>query len=237
MANGKRVWWSVLVERAVQEKAVDSLLNIAMYAGGMRYARICLPYQRTDLARNNACKTFLDASSDPDDTLIMLDDDHAHPDNILERLARHPHEVGVVASLAFRRSPPFDPMFFFRSPDKPDEFVQRAEWQPGELVRCDVTGTGAVAIKRWVLERLTAAGYGPPWFHYVWPAPDFSPSEDVTFGKACMAAGIAHYVDTSVESPHLAVTAVDASTWATTVARYKASQQQPQPELELQEVA
>jgi hypothetical protein len=65
-------------------------------------------------------------------------------------------------------------------------------------------GSGAIAIWRWVFDRLEEAGFGWPYFRYEYPADyGYDQSEDVFFARCCYAAGVEHFCDTGVEVPHL----------------------------------
>lgn len=206
-----KVYWAVLMERSIQEYAVASLLNVAQHAGKRGYDRIVLPYVRTDVGRNLMVKTFLELTSDPDDTLIMLDADHAHPADILERLAAH--AVGVVGALAFKRGEPYSPCFFVRGEDD-EQLYAPAEWDAGSLIPCVVVGTGAIAIKRWVFVKLQEGGEAWPFFRYYYPPQTVHfPTEDVYFGQLCDGLGIPHHCDTALITPHLTVNQVDETSW------------------------
>lgn len=207
-----KVFWALLLERSVQEHNVQAMLDVAARAGHNEYVRIFHPYGRTDLARNNMVKIFLEQAADPNDVLIMLDADHTHPFDILERLAAHPAEIGVVGALAFRRGLPHFPCFFVR--DGQGAYHIIAEWEPGGLLKGTIVGTGAIAIKRWVFEQLKASGFEWPFFRYTYaPNGPVQPSEDIYFGECCEQCGIPHYCDTAIETPHLAVGEIDSSSW------------------------
>jgi hypothetical protein len=203
------VYWATLFERATPWQVTDAMLNVAARAGQLGFPRITVPYTATDNARNHITQTFQQVSRHPDDVLIMLDGDHRHPPEILERLAAH--SEGVVGALAFRRSPPYDPLFFVRAPD--GRLRQPAEWQQGTTYVCDAVGTGAIAIKRCVFDRLQKAGHAWPWFRYEYPASKRRPSEDMYFARICEETGIHHHCDTGVVIPHLRVGFVDEETW------------------------
>lgn len=206
------VFWSLLLERAVQEHNVSAMLDVAGRAGLLNYTRIFHPYSRTDLARSNIVKVFLERATDPDDVLVMLDNDHLHPYDIIERLAAHPSAVGVVGALAFRRGQPHYPCFFVK--DGLGQFGIPTEWEPGALLKGTIVGTGAVAIKRWVFAKLDDAGFNWPYFRYTYQAQaEIQPSEDIYFGECCEQCGIFHYCDTAIETPHLTVATVDSSSW------------------------
>lgn len=203
-----KVYYAVLFERTLLGDAVDALLNVAAVAGVEGHVRITIPYTRTDTARNRLVSAFMQASESPHDTLVMLDADHVHPPDIVKRLARYPQ--GVVGALAFRRSAPHDPCWFVRAPD--GRLRQPAEFEVGSLYECDAVGTGAIAIKRWVFERL-AAEHGPAFFKYEYLDGGFSPSEDIYFARICEEAGIRHHVDTGLETPHIVNHAIALADW------------------------
>lgn len=211
-----RVFWSTLLERTTHNYAVSSLLDVAMSAGVNNFARIGVMYSRTDAARNLICHSFMQLSRNKDDVIIMLDSDHQHPADILARLSQRPE--GVVGALAFRRSPPHEPMFFVRGDDgrlrKPGEF------EP-VVYECDAVGTGAVAIKRWVLDELMRQGHNY-FFRYQYTDTDWRSSEDMYFAQICENAGIKHHVDCSLETPHLRTQQIVSEDW------YKYRDQNPE---------
>ena len=204
-----KVFWAALLERNIQDAAVQSLLDVAMAAGATGYSRIRWPYSRTDLARNEIVRQFKSQAEAGDDCLVMLDDDHLMPADVIDRLLRW--NQGVVGALAFRRGEPFFPCFFVRHPS--GGLSQTLEWEPG-LIQCVIVGSGAIAIRRWVFDALDEAGYIWPYFRYQYKKGDVPfPSEDVYFGECCDKAGIPHYVDTTFEIPHLAPSTVESSSW------------------------
>jgi hypothetical protein len=207
-----KIYWSIPMERTIQDDAFRNFLTIAMRAGANSYTFIGVPYLRVDVARNNIVNTFLENSTDEEDVLIMLDADHMHPRDILERLAAH--SVGVVGALAFKRGEPYDPCFFYRGDD--GGLHAAAEWEgDAGLVPCTVVGTGAIAIRRWVFSKLDAEGYPWPYFQCSYPDGTHKtlPSEDMFFGIACEQAGIPHHVDLSLCTPHLVQSCVDQSSF------------------------
>jgi hypothetical protein len=211
--NEVEVFWSILPDKSIQEYAFMASLAVASRAGNLGYTYITSNCQRTDVARNRLAKAFRELSRDPNDVLVMLDCDHTHPHDTIERLVAHPVEYGVVGALAFRRGDPFFPCFFMRGVNgklaHPLEFT-------GELMRCAIVGTGAIAIRRWVLDMLANAGYEVPfWYAYdddMHKTGEYQ-SEDIAFGLACEKLGIAHYCDTSLITPHLMAAAIDQTAW------------------------
>src|SRR5579859_1668812 len=199
------VYWSILPERNVGEYAFIAALALAGRAGNQGYSYITSSYQRTDLARNRLCSAFRKVAKRANDVLVMLDCDHSHPHDIIERLVAHGPAHGVVGALAFRRGEPYFPCFFMRQPgsDGNAELMQPLQFTGG-LMRCAVVGTGAIAIRRWVLDAIAEAGYPAP-FIYEYSDEMFATgefrSEDITFGLTCEKLGIDHFCDTSLVTP------------------------------------
>lgn len=208
------IYWSVLPDKSVGEYAFMACLALASRAGNMGYSYMVSNCQRTDVARNKLCAAFRKYAAHPDDILIMLDCDHTHPHDIIERLANHDSKRGVVGALAFRRGEPYFPCFFLRAEDgtirQPLQFT-------GGLMKCTIVGTGAIAIRRWVLDEIAEAGYGAPFLYEynetMFETGDFQ-SEDVSFGYICEKLGIAHWCDTGLITGHLTTSVIDDNTWA-----------------------
>jgi hypothetical protein len=160
-------------------------------------AMIPMAYMRTDLYRNLLATKLLETNFTH---VLMLDADHQHPIDIVQRLARWvliDPKVKVVGGLNFRRGEPFEPCAFMQ--DNSGGVYSIMEWEKG-LVQVDAIGTGSVLISREVFELLE-----PPWFYNIY---DFAyeghyPGEDIGFSKKCFDAGIPLYVDTTTSSPHL----------------------------------
>ena len=203
-----RVWFAILMERSIEQTACAALFDVCMNAGANGYRRISLPYMRTDTARNRIIAAFLKEATEPDDVLVMLDADHAHPSDTVQRLADNPHDIGVIGALAFRRGEPHDPCVFFRAGEK---LVQPHEWEQGRI-KATIVGTGAIAVKRWVFDALNDRGdvQGGLFFRYAYNIEsEQQPSEDIYFGLACELAGIPHYCDTTLVIPHLTTAGID----------------------------
>ncbi len=230
-----KVYWALLLERNVGEIAVQSALDLAMVAGRRGYFRLSIPYCRTDIARNELVRGFMAQATDPRDTLVMLDNDHIHPVDVIERLVKH--DKPVVGGLAFRRGEPYFPCAFIRDEKGALRIMQD---YPKGLVEVTLTGTGAIAIQRQVFDTLTEAGYPWPFFRYIYKAgDDVLPSEDIYFGECCEAADISHWLDTETVSPHITNGLVDEQSWKdwnadhpenTSDDKYMARMMQPQLE-------
>lgn len=206
------------MERSIQQNAVLSLLDVAGVAALAKCIRINREYQRVDMARNDAVKTFLKNTKDDGDVLVMLDCDHIYPRDIVPALAQScDAEHEVVGALAFRRSLPHDPVFYTFNDaghvDVPTAFT------PG-LARCDIVGTGSIAIRRSVFTKLDAAGFPWPYFRFTYQdgmEHDIQRTEDWNFGLNCKAAGISHWVNQDVMIPHLTVKQVTPEDWFATL--------------------
>jgi hypothetical protein len=215
----QRIFWAVPLEREIMVDAFRAFLDVAMHAGAFGATRIGVPLGDTattrnrlaDTAttRNRLCYTFLDASELDSDKLIMLDADHAHPADIVPRLAVRPE--GVIGALYFRRGEPHDPMYFMRREDR--HLSAPANCRPF-VYPCAIVGTGAIGIKRWVLDRLQQAGH-EYFFKYKYPQGSLkrTPSEDIYFGQICEEIDIKHHVDCSLITEHLNVVKVNREDW------------------------
>jgi len=168
-----------------------------------------MPYQRTDLARNKAAIELLKSDFTH---LLMLDIDHVHPPDIIQRLARwvlsDPKQFQVVGGLNFRRSEPYDPCAYKKGDDGT---MWTIEWnEDTTLMEVDRLGTGSILIAREVFETIP-----PPWFtnDYSQAWRDAWPGEDIGFSKLCNQAGIKLWVDCTVTSPHITPALIDNHNW------------------------
>lgn len=216
MPNPKpRVLVGVLPERNGVPSAEIFFDFIAIAQRGHPFVRI--PYTRTDLARNSLGEHLL--KDERFTHLLMLDADHRHPHDIVERLSKWVCEDAtreIVAGLAFRRGRPFDPCVYIS--DDCGIYVPSA-WEPGALLRADMVGTAAMLISREVFARLPR-----PWFAYDYSGAEkgWWPGEDIWFSRRCGEAGIPLWVDTGTVSPHLLESWVDENTFRTFLAAEQA---------------
>lgn len=189
----------------------NALLAVYHRAGFKGYQPITIGYGRIDQRRNDIAKLFYERTFRDDDLLVMLDADHTHPSDIVERFAAHSPKQGVVGALAYRRGEPYDPLFFLRDKVKGGLFAPSDPTQfEGKTIPCQIVSTSAIAIRRWVLTELIRAGKEYPWFRYEYPTGGAQPSEDMYFGHICEQVGISHYCDTSIVIPHMTYMYVDA---------------------------
>lgn len=196
------VWPRILVaiplERTISHASL--VFHRFMEIAAQGPALIKQDYTRTDLARNRFATKLLESNYTH---LLMLDVDHVHPADIIQRLARWPMmnpEIEVVGGLNFRRSEPYEPCAFLKD-EKSGSVNALASWSPG-LAEVDYLGTGSVLIAREVFEKIP-----PPWFYNVYGIEanwaDEWPGEDIGFSEQCKKHGVKMYVDTTTSSPHV----------------------------------
>lgn len=200
----KRIWWATLPERCIYDLSYNVGLRMAYVAGQRGYVPIYPEYGRTDATRQGIALAFMRESHNPDDTLVMTDIDHDHAPELIERLVAR--DVPVVVPLMFRRSAPYEACAFRRGED--GKLHHLASFEPG-LYRMDAVGAGAIAIQRRVFEQI---GLDEWYWQYRYDASMYSPSEDLYFSGLCERKGIAMYVDTTIESPHMALSFIDRDT-------------------------
>jgi hypothetical protein len=213
-----KVFWTMLKERhgIPYQESLDSLLDITEYNARKKdFHRLKIRPLPVAHARNAACQAFWETTEingkpftpAQDDTLVMLDCDHVMQRDIVEKLAAH--DKGVVGALATSRGEvPFLCMF---GKGTDGGLYNLSEWQDGELVEGVIVGSGAIAIKRWVLYRLQHMS--PSWFRYTYGGHRFESTEEMIFGFECAKVGISHYCDTTIQIPHIIDAYVTPEEW------------------------
>jgi hypothetical protein len=155
------------------------------------------------LVRDSLVREFL---KHPEFThLLMLDSDHIHPLDIIERLARwigHPNKPRIIGGLNYQRKPPYRPCAFMFKQDEPTVTLLTISGWPDGLVQVDAIGASALLVERSVFEELKA-----PWFEFAYqPTTGDEPKfvgEDIWFCWKAKLAGIDIYCDTTTTSPHI----------------------------------
>ena len=204
-----RVFFAALKEKNLEQTAISSIEAIHYMAGKSNYVRLSMAAQRTDTARNILVNAFLGEATEPDDVLVMLDYDHNHPIDIIDRLVAH--NLDVVGALAFRRGEPFFPCAFFAQAD--GTLKHPETWEP-KVYRCDAIGTAAIAIRRRVFDKFDSLNFMQAWFRFSYPeGSPVHPSEDMYFSHCCNIAGVPIHCDMGLITPHLSIGQIDASTW------------------------
>lgn len=165
-------------------------------------------YGRTDSNRNRIADWLI---AHPEYThVLMMDLDHIHQEDIVERLAARVLEDPdrlIVGGLHFRRAAPFDPCAFVYGPD--GKLHAPIQWEPG-CYEVHAIGHGSILISREVFEKLPK----PYWaYTYEKVQENIYPSEDMWFSFQCREHGVKLWVDTTVTSPHLILNLVDEDTF------------------------
>ena len=158
-------------------------------------------HDRQDVVRNRIAEQLLKSNYTH---VLMLDSDHKHPVDIVQRMARwgiqDPKRL-VIGGLYFNRRPPFEPCAWGKGEDGSMERL--IDWQQGLVHGIELCGTAVMLIAREVFEQVER-----PWFFYDYQYyPDMKedfmfPTEDIGFCKKVRAAGIEIYLDTTIDAPH-----------------------------------
>lgn len=166
---------------------------------------IHLPYGFADQMRNKAVDVFLQSEFTH---LLMLDADHKHPHDILQRLIRwciEDPEKKIIGGLNFRRCEPYNPCAFVRRDGKG---YSPHEWEQG-IAEMDMVGAGSLLVAKEVFEAIEW-----PWFkNEEKPETHDLGSHDLYFCKKAAAAGFHIWLDTTTTSPHMAVHSVTEQTY------------------------
>jgi hypothetical protein len=166
---------------------------------------IDVPYMATAAAHNYMAQYLLNRSDATH--LIILQDDHVCPPDIVSRLLRWWQEDNgkqVIAALTFRRPMPHDALCVVENPDGTGGTM--APPYPESLFQLNgVCGCGAILIHRGVFEVVP-----PPWF-FVEIGPDgiTQTTEDYPFCRKVRKFGVNIWVDPTCVSPHLGVQLID----------------------------
>lgn len=205
-----RVLLGIPLERTISY-ASDVFFPFAdIFAQGPTYLKSSFNV-RIDVTRNLMARELLNTTFTH---LLMLDIDHIHPKDIIQRLSRWPalygDDVPVVCGMNFRRQPPYDPIMgnlVIGTTRRPII----TEWDSG-LIQFDECGAASLLVSRKVFETIPF-----PWFRnvydYEFVAKNKWPGEDIYFARKCKEYGFPFYVDTTTTSPHITTTAVTEETF------------------------
>lgn len=147
--------------------------------------------------------------------ILMLDNDHRWPLDIVQRMARWvilEPKRRIIAGLYFNRREPYLPMAWKQGDD--GLYYQLADWPKGLIEQIDLVGTGCIMIHREVFETLER-----PWFWYdhegiqTEKANFIYPTEDIWFCKRARAAGFQIDLDTTIHAPHMGESWADEQTY------------------------
>lgn len=203
-AAGIHILVGIPMERTIMDAAMIHFWRIAQRG----WPLIDQLYGRTDTNRNRMARFLIEETDFTH--LMMLDADHIHPPDIIERHARwvldDPARL-VIGGMHFRRGEPFEPCVFVFGPD--GELRAPAAWEDG-LYQVHAIGHGTLLVSRQVFETLPQ-----PWWAYTYDGADEGkyPSEDMWFSYQCRQHGIQLWCDTTASSPHLITNLVDEGTF------------------------
>lgn len=155
-----------------------------------------------DQARNQIADMALKLGID---YVLMIDDDHTFPPDMLYRLLSY--EKDVVAALGFRRAEPFGPCVFSWETDPGNGnlmVMDRPDLIRKGLQKVDAVGFGAVLIKMSVFQKLQPEKPGQ-WFKFD------EVGEDLHFCHLCAQAGVEIWCDTDLVIPHIADEGIEVS--------------------------
>lgn len=171
------------------------------------WALLDVPPMNIAQARDVASASFLEQ---PEFThMVMIDQDHKHPPDIVRRLAARVAEDRdrwVVGGLHHRRGKPFDPTAYWLDPKTHQYYTVPPERWGTEIREVDCLGTPASIYAREVFEK-----FGPTWFGYDYSRAEegIYPSDDTMFSQRAKAAGIRLWCDPTICSPHLFMDVID----------------------------
>ena len=150
---------------------------------------MAIPRVMIDTARNMFCEKLL---AMPEKThLLMIDDDMTfEPDMLLRMLD---HDVDIIGALAFKRRADFQPCVYQKKDDGNHYPIF-----PQKFTEVDVVGTGAILIKREVIE-----GMKYPYFTTTYDDKGQHFSVDFNFCIAATKAGFKIFVDPQIECGHI----------------------------------
>ncbi len=215
-------------EKQIEKDCFLRWVTLLLQWGAAGYACIGTSDGPVFLVRELLTKQFL---ANPEYThLLMLDTDHLHPEDVVERMVRwlgHPSRPLVVGGLNYQRKVPYRPACFMFDPDGDKLGLLTLTSWPAGLVKVDAVGASCLLIAREVFERIPA-----PYWEFSYRGGRLV-GEDIGFCHACGQAGIAVYCDTTTTSPHAGrewVTDATFRAWAASHAEEMGQPQQIQTE-------
>ncbi len=207
-----KVYWAILKDKGYDEDFPDVAVHLGAESARYGYNYLHLKRCEVATARSMLVGRFCELATNRDDALVLLDADHQHPANIVTHLVRNPPQAGVVLALCFMRGKPHNPAAYVL--DNLGSLHPLATW-PEATYGVDAVGAGALLIRRWVFDELAAAGVKQPYFRWCYtenvPLP--TTGEDIYFSTTCTRHGIPVYVDTTMETPHIAKRLITATDW------------------------
>lgn len=157
-------------------------------------------------ARNDLVRLALDSGAE---WLWFMDDDHAFPPSLLERLLSHGEDKDIVMPVCLTRQPPFPPVQYTEQVSASKYLPIPLSMSPTDgLTEVLAGGCAGMLIRRRVLQSLEE-----PWFRYA------DRSEDILFCEAARDAGFRLWCDLGARLGHITTAvvwpAVDGDQWVT----------------------
>lgn len=202
----------VPLERAISFSSLvfPSFMSICRYTDFVNVG-----YTEVTMAINEAIHMFLDTNYHTH--FLILDIDHVHPTDIVQRLSRwvvKDNNVKIVGGVNHRRTEPFDPCAYRKDSDHKLSTLSVGELEEAEkndrLVECDSMGAGCILIAREVFEAIE-----PPWWEWDYKNYDKGRmrSPDAYFCEKAQKKGFKIWADPSTCSPHIGLTLVTMDTF------------------------
>jgi len=150
---------------------------------------MAIPRVMIDTARNMFCEKLLTM---PEKThLLMIDDDMTfEPDMLLRMLD---HDVDIIGALAFKRRADYQPCVYQKKEDGNHYPIF-----PQKFTEVDAIGTGAILIKREVIEKIKN-----PWFETFYDKKGQHFSVDFDFSIKSKKTGFKIFVDPEIQCGHI----------------------------------
>ncbi|MEA1998255.1 MAG: hypothetical protein U9N61_02865 [Euryarchaeota archaeon] len=162
-----------------------------------------LPPDRCDVQRNIMGGIAANTNATH---LCLLDADHIHPQDVVERFARYvieDREKKVICGFQYRRCAPYNPCVYVRGED--DNYYWVHERPEEELIEVDGVSAASILINVDIFRNIPA-----PWWRYTYDHANEHkyPGTDGWFSQLMRDNDVRMYCDTTVTSPHLDNTAV-----------------------------
>lgn len=158
-----------------------------------------LPPDRCDAARNIYARK---AAKSGATHLCLLDADHIHPPDIVERLARWviaDPKKQVICGWQHRRTKPYNPCVYVKMEDGNYYWLhEKPEGEP--LLEVQGVSAASILVDVEIFKTIPA-----PWWSYTYKHADedLYPGTDGAFSALMREHGIRMYCDTSITSPHM----------------------------------
>ncbi|KKN64493.1 hypothetical protein LCGC14_0491060 [marine sediment metagenome] len=193
----RQIWWFMGLPSTNHWHMTKMCMRIARWTP-THWTMLESPPLKVNRLRREMIKFFMKKSKNPKDTLVMLDIDHLHPNTVVKDLVGD-GQFPIHCALTFKRAPTLPvPMAMDYINGWESSPAMCSQFTPGEVLKCDRGGTGAIAIQRQVFDAIIALGYPIEKMFIYKDGEDC----DKWFARLCTQAGFKQYVNTAIESPH-----------------------------------